>query len=232
MIVPGWATGRPKQPGMMGWTAWLLDQKDQRLLKGQKNNTVSYFWIGPGLACVFVGIPLLGLAIVEIFRQFETPQERAIEDQEYARQAQAAKAKQDAKDLESDEWAWAEAQRMYVKANVLTRLKDPGSCKFLGACFVRVPEIRSQGGQDRLRVSECQEVSFGGYTGMKDFVTYKDSLYIEPESRLYTYWISTASRSISIAMRTAAQAGALRPAGALRAARSGRFKNSFGGCKV
>ena len=153
-----------------------------------------FFWLVLAAGSFFIVVPSLLFVAYEIHRQVETPQERATEDreearldQERARRDQAEKAQKDAGDLENDRWAWAEAQKAYVKVNVLARLKDPGSAYF-GRVFVRVPDKFDKKANGIVCGSVNAKNSFGGYTGMQGFVTFQNSLYIKPEARYFTYW--------------------------------------------
>ena len=140
-----------------------------------------------GFLVFVIGLPLVGMVALKIHRQFETPQQIAAEDRAEAERDRKDQADRQARDADTAVRSWASYEKLYVQANVLARLKDPNSAIF-GEIYVRKPEQFD----DKAHGIVCGKVnsknSFGGYTGMKFFVTYKNNLYFEPADELYRYW--------------------------------------------
>ena len=134
-----------------------------------------------------VGVPLLLYGIIYIHRQFETPQERAAEDAYRAQAEKIFKENEAATDLLAKQTIWARTQRDVVKINVLARLKDPESAYF-GRVFVLVPEKFDEKADGNVCGYVNAKNSFGGYTGMKGFVSSGNKLYIEPNEDFYANW--------------------------------------------
>jgi hypothetical protein len=150
-------------------------------------------WLGVGILCLAL-VSGAAATMYGIHRFRLTPEERAAEDRESAqyglqlkREEQQREAQNVEKDRQAGMQAWADYQRIYVQANVVARLKDPGSAMF-GRIFVRQPAKFDPKATGTVCGSVNSKNSFGGYTGMESFVAYNNRLYFEPAVAFYTYW--------------------------------------------